>query len=535
MIAFDFFAGPIGAHNGQRVTYNNPDEGFRVLFNGSGLTLDANGFIDGGTINSISVFDFNVNPPRLVQTVTFPGGIAGSTFADFAAPLVPLHDTIASWTSAEFGEETISSTSTEILYRNSDGTLLRITGSGFVPGSVSVGTVTAIEHLAANGTTVLHSATGLSLSAFEAVTVLGFDAAVYIRLAAGPSTIQSFDTADSALTFFDGGPGNDRIVGSTEPGIAQVASYALAESAVVVDLDTGSGQGRATGGGGIDLLININSVFGSSFNDRLTGSAGVNALVGGAGNDILLGEGGEDLLLGGGGNDALNGGAGNDVLAGDGDFEDLEIGNDVLNGSTGIDIASYAGSRAAVQVDLRITVAQNTGQGMDRLVSIEGVEGSDFRDRLTGNNTANILDGGGSRDVINGGGGADQLYGNDGLDVLTGGSEADQFIFRFIDVGTFSSFSEGADQITDFVSGTDRIVLTGDFDYQSDGTALAAANYFVVGSGTQGADDFIVYNRSTGQLFYDSNANGAGSGDLICTIGAGRTLLASDIIIDTAL
>jgi large repetitive protein len=65
---------------------------------------------------------------------------------------------------------------------------------------------------------------------------------------------------------------------------------------------------------------------------------------------------------------------------------------------------------------------------------------------------------GSGNDILNGGTGVDRLYGGAGDDTLTGGAGADRFVFSMFGVeGT--SGNDGADIITDFVVGTDVLVL----------------------------------------------------------------------------
>jgi Ca2+-binding RTX toxin-like protein len=103
-------------------------------------------------------------------------------------------------------------------------------------------------------------------------------------------------------------------------------------------------------------------------------------------------------LIGGSGSDTLVGTAGTNVIRGGG-------GNDVIDGRSGTDTASYRGD-GAVTVDLRISGQQNTvGTGLDTLISIENLIGSEFNDTLIGNSGANVLEGGANHDVIDGQGG----------------------------------------------------------------------------------------------------------------------------------
>ena len=123
---------------------------------------------------------------------------------------------------------------------------------------------------------------------------------------------------------------------------------------------------------------------------------------GGNGNDALLGTGGEDVLSGGNGNDSLRGLDGHDELSG-GNGEDLLFG----------------------------------GMG---------------NDSLFGGNGNDDLFGGAGNDLLSGGNGNDRIVGGAGDDLLTGGNGSDSFVF---------GRNGGRDQIADFRTSQDRIVLEG--------------------------------------------------------------------------
>ena len=127
-----------------------------------------------------------------------------------------------------------------------------------------------------------------------------------------------------------GGPGNDYLDGG--PGY-DVASYAAATSKVNVDLSLSGPQN--TSGGVTDTLVNIEYLFGSAYDDTLSGD-GVHStyLSGGAGNDTLIAGGGAGSLYGGDGNDVLVGGPGNDYLDGG-------TGQDTLTGGGGKDVFAF--------------------------------------------------------------------------------------------------------------------------------------------------------------------------------------------------
>src|SRR5471032_198952 len=96
------------------------------------------------------------------------------------------------------------------------------------------------------------------------------------------------------------GPGNDVLDGGAGNN---TASYAMATSGVTVS--TAIITQQDTHGAGLDTLINIQNLIGSSYDDHLTGDSGDNVINGGAGNDVIRGGGGNDILTGGSGNDTF--------------------------------------------------------------------------------------------------------------------------------------------------------------------------------------------------------------------------------------
>jgi serralysin len=301
-----------------------------------------------------------------------------------------------------------------------------------------------------------------------------------------------------------GGDGNDRLIGGVGAdyldGGAGVdeARYHTASAGVTVDMEV---QSNNTGDAAGDILVNVENLLGSNFNDILRGDGGSNVLSGGSGDDVLQGRGGDDFLEGG-------------------------IGADLLDGGDGYDVAQYATATAGVTVDLA-KPNLNTGIAAgDKFVSIEGVIGSMFDDILRGDAGANYLMGGLGNDILSGGEGNDTLRGGLGNDVLTGGAGADRFLF---------GVGDGFDKITDFVCGVDRITLqrsafgltgisgaeraltTKDADFVTNGTTA-----------TSGRPTFF-WNSQTGQLSYDADGTGAGKPVVLATLTPGLKLSLNDI------
>jgi Ca2+-binding RTX toxin-like protein len=132
----------------------------------------------------------------------------------------------------------------------------------------------------------------------------------------------------------DGGPGNDTV------------DYSVSLEEVYVDLRQPQQIGGHADG---DVLISIENVIGSAYNDFLTGDSGDNRLTGGYGNDNLEGLGGNNTLDGGRGNDTLwigdsgvaYGGRGNDIIHG------APVGTGTLYGQEGNDTLDASGATAA--------------------------------------------------------------------------------------------------------------------------------------------------------------------------------------------
>lgn len=161
------------------------------------------------------------------------------------------------------------------------------------------------------------------------------------------------------------------------------------------------------------------TIDGTSGADFIEGLAGSDELNGLDGNDTLDGGGDQDLLIGWLGDDSLSGGDGDDYLHG-GD------GGDVLDGGAGVDRVSYGLGPLNVTVDLtQQGVPQNTGWGMDTLLNIEHVSGTEGNDNLTGDAAANWLWGAKGDDTLAGGGGSDLLDIGPGAAQVDGGADID--------------------------------------------------------------------------------------------------------------
>ena len=145
--------------------------------------------------------------------------------------------------------------------------------------------------------------------------------------------------------------------------------------------------------------------------------------------------------------------------------------------------------------------------------------GSEGNDTLIGGAAADEINGNGGND------GLDWIEGGAGNDRLTGGSGQDSFVFREFGAAN-------ADTLTDFAGNNwdnmrmDNAAFTA---LGGDGRFASGDARFRAGTAAQDADDRLVFNSATGQVWYDADGSGAGAAQLVATLQAGATLVASDI------
>jgi serralysin len=60
---------------------------------------------------------------------------------------------------------------------------------------------------------------------------------------------------------------------------------------------------------------------------------------------------------------------------------------------------------------------------------------------------------------------------------------------------------------------------------------VLSSGAFANGTAAQDADDRIIYNQATGELWFDADGNGAGAAVQFALLAAGTTLTASDIVV----
>ncbi|MFC7499570.1 calcium-binding protein [Enterovirga sp. GCM10030262] len=264
-----------------------------------------------------------------------------------------------------------------------------------------------------------------------------------------------------------GGSGANRLNGN---GGFDTVAYDSAAAGVRVDLRIRSAQDT---GSGLDVINGFEGISGSRFRDFLNGDESDN---------VIEGKDGDDQLDGGSGDDRIDGG-------------------------DGIDTAVYAYANAAVLIDLRREVQADNASGSDTLVSIEGVIGSEFADKIIGNEGDNRLNGAESNDRIVALGGTDVLLGGIGDDYLDGGEGSDRM------VGGGGDDLYRVDDATDIIQerdgeGVDRVIATADYSISDHVEYLRLVGAARNGFGSDLANEI---RGSAGT----NNLNGRGGEDVI--------------------
>lgn len=356
----------------------------------------------------------------------------------------------------------------------------------------------------------------------------------------------------------DGGNGTDTV------------SYLDSTAAVTINLATNVNTGGSAQG---DSITNTENVYGSSFNDTITGTTGVNTISGVDGNDTLIGGAGADTvsysgstvavtinlltnvntggdaqgdiltsvetivgssfndsitgdtnantLYGGNGNDTLNGGDGNDWLEGN-------AGTDTIDGGNGTDTISYLGSTAAITVNLATNInTGGTAQG-DSISNVENIYASNFNDTITGTSGVNSIYGLDGNDTLIGGSGADTLDGGNGTDIV---SYASSTLAVVINLAT--NVNTGGDAQGDSLLNIENVTGSGFNDLlngNSGANTLSGGNGNDWLYGNAGADvmdggsgtDGVGYSSSTAavtvNLATNVNTGGDAQGDTLTNI-----------------
>lgn len=357
------------------------------------------------------------------------------------------------------------------------------------------------------------------------------------------------------------GGGDDRVIA--------LASYTLPAGAYVETLTTGNANATAP------LTLR-----GNDFAQSIYGNQGANLLSGRGGNDYLVGLGGNDILIGGAGNDIMDGGDGNDqyqvdstsdrVIEHAGGGDDLITTTVSFQLEAGIAVETLAAAEGTAAIALTGNELAQSLYGNDGNNALSGGGGTDYLVGEKGDDTYYVTDG---RELISelDFGGFDTVYavvdytlgagaqvevlsafpqtgtsainlkgnqfsnhviGNDGANTLSGGAGMDALSGRGgADVFLFDQLGESnADRILDFIGGSDRIGLDHAVFTGLQPGPLGASE-FRLGTYAQDADDHIIYDQASGNLWFDADGNGPAAMQNFAVVMGGIPLSASDFLV----
>jgi Ca2+-binding RTX toxin-like protein len=254
-------------------------------------------------------------------------------------------------------------------------------------------------------------------------TITGVAGSDYIETGAGNDGVTAANAAALLGSTIDGGAGKDTLTITSATGVADshfqyvsnTETLVIGNTAAPVTLGTNfesAGFTSITGGTTVDTLDM------SSFSGNVT-------------------------INGNGGNDIITLGSGNDTVM----LSSATAATLTLNSwGEGTDKFTFiSGSTLPASSILKVTLSDSAEKSLN-LSSVLGTAGA----------TASVT-GGTAADTIIAGAGIDTITGGTGIDSMTGGAAADKFVFTVTDADLTDATP--TDVITDFVSGTDNLVL----------------------------------------------------------------------------
>ncbi|MEI6643365.1 MAG: DUF4347 domain-containing protein [Novosphingobium sp.] len=381
---------------------------------------------------------------------------------------------------------------------------------------------TVVESVRGSGTDIVFAAASFVLTDYvDNLTLTGS-----ADINATGNSINNVITGNSGRNVIEGGGGKDALDGRDGGDL-----YIL-----TTPRDQVQGEIQDTGASGTDVVRVAFTTLGyATFNEKDTGietieigtgtgatadSSGIVAIsvsaskvlnavtiIGNAGNNRITGTAFADTLDGGLGIDSMTGGAGDDTYY-------------VDNIKDRVSERSNAGNDTVIA-----SVNFKLGTGVETLVltgsaDLSGVGGSDAN-TITGNTGNNSLDGGRGDDIISGLGGSDRLIGGAGADRLEGGTGADAFVFD-----ARPKAGDAFDTIVDFSSAEGDTIELVASAFRGLGKVLGpiSADQFWSGAGVtqvHDATDRVLYDTSTGNLWYDPDGLGIFAPIQIAQLGVG--------------
>jgi Ca2+-binding RTX toxin-like protein len=359
----------------------------------------------------------------------------------------------------------------------------------------------------------------------------------------------SGDNGDAGGDIINGGAGDDLLHAGYGTGFDRLAG-GLGNDTYVIITDANYTFTEAAGQGTDRIKTAVNfELFNQSVSIEIietlnVAGTGSISLTGNGIANTILGNNGVNVLSGGLGGDTLRGYGGNDTLYGWDLFNDHDTGADVLDGGAGSDRLVGGGGNDIYITDGLDTLVESVNAGTDtvqssvislNLASFANIENVGLLGTLalngTGNNGNNVLTGNSGVNILSALGGNDTLAGGLGNDRLAGGVGNDTFLFN-----AAPNTVTNRDVITDFnvVADTIRLENTGAGLFNALAAGALNTQAFIKGAGFikgKDANDRIVYNTATGDLYYDRDGSGAAVAIKFATLTNKAALTHADFFI----
>lgn len=395
-----------------------------------------------------------------------------------------------------------------------------------------------------NGTDTLRVTGGnISLASMSGIEAVELQNAATLALANGqffslPGTAAISGTGTISVTLFSNQSAltnNFAVAGGSN--ITFTIQAAGSSETIVIHPDA---IGIISDGGGVDTFT------GGNRGDTFNLSGGTDTVTGGAGNDLFaLSSGANGSFLNGGadtdtlrvtsgsvtlgsitGFEAINMTAGTTLNLTNAQFTGGFATNSALSGTGTIAVTMAAGDvffatgmSSSVNITFNITGSTGIDVIKSALGAVNFINGGDGIDQIRGGNIG---------DTIIGGLGDDKIMGLGDADLLTGGDGADQFRYLFTgDSGT----GAGADQILDFLAGTDKL----DFRVLDANPNIAGRQALTyVGTGAfsaTGQSEVRWADLGTDlRVYVDLDGNGTSDMEMLLVGAGNQTLSAADFM-----
>jgi Ca2+-binding RTX toxin-like protein len=159
------------------------------------------------------------------------------------------------------------------------------------------------------------------------------------------------------------------------------------------------------------------------------------------------------------------------------------------------------------------------------------VNGTSASETINGRSSSDHIKGFGGNDGLNGGEGNDWLYGGAGKDVMVGGGGADGFVFD-----TKLNKKTNYDTVRDFNVRDDSVYLDNAiFKKLGKGSEANPGKlnkaFFQVGERADDRNDYLIYNKKTGVLYYDADGSGGAKQVEIAKLSKNLKLTEKDFFI----